>query len=94
MHGDTMHRGHLGHDPVQRQITLGRKPLPQPTTEGGKFALGVVALGFRRKTAGLAFEDHHVVHKARRHPKVPRRLTMPMPLLNKGKHPAAKFHRM
>ena len=94
MHAHAMHAGHLGHDLVQRQVTLDRQSIPQPATERGQFAHGMIALRLGSKTAGIAFEDHHVIHEARRYPEVPRRLAMSMPLLDKGNDAAAKFNRM
>lgn len=89
MRRHAMHGGKLGHDPVQRQVPLGRQPLAHPVDTGGQLALGMVALDLRSKTPGHALQDHHVVHEARRHTEVPRRLTMPMTLLDKSDHPAA-----
>ena len=81
-----MHCGHFYDDLVQRQIAFGRHPLPQPAAIRGQLARGMIVLDLRSKTPGLALQDHHVVHKARRHQEVPRRLTMPMPLLDKCGH--------
>jgi hypothetical protein len=94
MHRHAMDSGHLGHDLVQRQVPLGRQPIPHPVRVPGQLALGMVALGFRHKATCLALQDHHVVHKAWRHTKMPRRLTMPMPLLDKGDDPAPQLDRM
>jgi len=94
MHRHTMHCGHFCHDPIQRQVALGSQPLAQPRGERGQLALRMVTLNFREQATALAFQNDHVVHKARRHPKVPGRLTMTVPLLDKGDDPAAKFHRM
>ena len=84
-----MHRRHLHNDLVQRQTALDDQPVPQPAVEGRQLALRMVALRQRQKPPAFALQDHHVVHKTRRYPKVPRRLTMPMTLLNESDHPAA-----
>ena len=94
MHRHALNCGQFGHHVVQRQVTLDRQPIPQPATVRGQLACSMIALRLGHKTACLAFEDHHVIHKARRHPKVPRRLSMTMPLFNKGDDAAAKFNRM
>ncbi|WP_370651066.1 transposase [Cypionkella sp.] len=72
-----MHGGKLGHDPVQRQIPLGRQPLAKPATVRCRLARSMIALDLRSKAPGRALQNHHVVHE-------PRRLTMPMPLLDKA----------
>ena len=89
MHRHAMNRGQLGYDLVQRQVTLDRHPIPKPAAVGRQLALGMIALRLGEKTASLALQDHHVVHKTWRHPEVPRRLAMPVPLLDKGDHPTA-----
>ena len=94
MHRHAMHRGHFRDDLVQRQVALDRQPVPKPGGVGGQLALGMVALSLRQKAPALALQDYHVVHETRRHTKVPRRHSMPMPFLNKRDNPAAKFHRM
>ena len=94
MHRHAMLRGHFHHNLVQRQIALDRQTLAQPAVIGGQFTYGVVALTSRCQRPGLSFQDHQVVHELRRHKEVSRRLTMPMPSLNKGDDPAAKLNRM
>lgn len=89
MHLHAMPCGQFCHDLVQSQIPFDRQPLSQPTVERRELAFGMVALRLRSKPATLALEDHHVVHKTRRHPEVPGRLAMPMPFLNKGDHTTA-----
>jgi len=94
MHAHAMHRRHLGHDLVQRQVPLRREPVPQPVAVGRKLALGTVALRLRRQARRLALQDHHVVHEPRRNPEMPRRLSMPVTLLDERNHPAAQLDRM
>ena len=94
MYRHAMDRGHFHDDLVQCQVALDRQPLAQPGAEAGQLALGMIALRLRHEATALALEDHHVVHEARRNPKVPRGLSMAMTLLNEDDHPAAKFHRM
>jgi len=89
MHRHAMPCGQFCHDLVQRQVAPDRQPLPQPVAVRGELALGMVALRLRRKPAALALQDHHVVHKTRRHPEMPRRLAMPVPFLNKSDHTTA-----
>ena len=64
MHGQAMHRSHLGHDLVQRQVALHRQPIPEPVVEAGQLALGMVALHLWQKAPALAFQNDHVVHEA------------------------------
>ena len=89
MHAHGVDRRHFGDDLVQREVALDRQPLLQPAAVGRQLALGMIALRLGEKTASLALQDHHVVHKTWRHPEVPRRLAMPVPLLDKGDHPTA-----
>ena len=89
-----MHVSHFDHDLVQRQVTLLREPVAQPTTIGGQLARGMVALSLRQKAPAVALQDHHVIDEPRRHAEVPRRLSMPMTFFNKGDHSTAYFHRM
>ena len=94
MHRNAMHRSHFTDDPIQRQLALHRQPIPQPGGIGGQLALGMVALNLRQEPPAFALQDHHVIDEARRNPKVPRRLSMPMTFFNKGDHSTAYFHRM
>ena len=94
MHRHAMKGGQFGHDLVQGQVTLDRQPLAQPGGERGKLALRVVALPLRGKPAALALQDHHVVHEPWGHPKVPRRLSMSVPFLDKRNDPAPQLYRM
>lgn len=94
MHRHAMRGGQFGHDLVQRQIPLERQPIAQPAAVRGQLALGMITLRLRRKPAARALEDHHVVHKARRNPKVPRCLAMPMTLFDKRDDPAPQLDRM
>ena len=89
MHAHAMRCGQFGYDLVQRQVALDRQPVPQPTPVGRKLACGMIALRLRNQSAARALLDDHVIHKARRNPEMPRRLAMPVPLLNKGDNPAA-----
>ena len=89
-----MPRGQFRDDLVQRQVALDRQPVAQPGAAARQLARGTIALRLRQEATVLALEDHHVVHKARRHPKMPRGLPVPMPLLDKRDDPTAKFHRM
>lgn len=94
MHAHAMHGGQFGHDLVQCQIALDRQPFPQPAAIGRQFTLGMVALRLGQQAPARALEDHHVVHEPRRHPEVPRRLTMPVAFLNKSNDPTAQLDRM
>ena len=89
MHGQAMHGGQFGHDLVQRQVALHRQPVPKPAATRRQLALGMVALNLRQQAPALTFQNDHVVHEARRHPKVPRCLSMTVTFLNKGDNPAA-----
>ena len=89
MHGHAMNCGHFRDELVQGQVSLLRQPAPQPGGIGGQLALGMVALNLRQETPAFALQDHHVVHKPRRHPKVARCLSMTMTFLNEGDDPAA-----
>jgi hypothetical protein len=71
MHRHTMHCGHFPHDPVQRHVTLDSPPLAQPAVERGERALGMIALRLGQQGAARALGNDHIVHKARRHPKMP-----------------------
>jgi hypothetical protein len=56
-------------------------------------------LGRRISLASSVFlwlrpKNDHIVHKARRHPKVPGRLTMTVPLFNERYHAASQLDRM
>ena len=89
MHAQAVNGGEVRDDLVQRQVAFGCDPVPQPGGTGGQPALGMIALALRCKTPTRALQDHHVVHKTRRNPKVPRGLAMPVPRFNKGDNPAA-----
>lgn len=94
VHRHAMNRGHFHDDLVQRQVTFDRQPIPKPAPIRRQLALGMIALRFRRKTAALALQDHHVIHEPRRHPKMTRRLSMSVPFLDKRNDPAPKLYRM
>ena len=89
MHRDAVHCRQFRDNLIQRQVALLRQPVPQPNSIGGQLALGMVALRLRHKPTTFAPQDHHVIHKARRNPEVPRGLSMPMPFLNESDHPTA-----
>ena len=65
MDAHAMHRSHLGHDLVQREVAFDPQPIPEPAVEAGQLALDMVALRLWQKTAALAFQNDHVVHEAR-----------------------------
>ena len=94
MHRQAVNRRQFRDDLVQRQVSLNRQPILQPCAIGGQLALGMIALRLGHKPTALTLQDHHVVHKARRNPKMPCGLTMPVPLLDKSNDPAPKLHRM
>ena len=84
MHRHAMDRGHFHGDLVQRRVALDCQPVAQPSAEAGQLALGMIALCLRHEATALALQDHHVVHEARRNPKVPRGLSMAMTFLTKA----------
>ena len=84
----------FGADLVQRQVGLASKPITQPICKRGQLATPTVALRQGCKPSALPFQLDHVVHELRRHPEVPGRLSMPVPLFDKPNNPAAKFNRM
>jgi hypothetical protein len=94
MHRHVVDRGHFPDDPVPCQVALGSQPRVQPSGERGQLALRTVPLRFWQQATAFSFQDGHVIHKARRNPKVPSGLFVPAPLLNKGDELAAKVHRM
>lgn len=94
MHRQAVNTDQFGHDLVQGQVALGRQPLPQPNAVRGQLALGMIALQLGRKTPALAFQNDHIIHETRRHPEVPRRLPMPVPLFNECDHTTAQLDRM
>lgn len=94
MHRHRVDRAHFRNDLVQRQVTLGRQPVPHPAGVAGQLALRTIALLSRDKAPAFALQDHHVIDELRRNPEVPRRFTMPVPLLDKGDNATAKLHRM
>ncbi len=94
MHRHTMRCSYFSHDLVQRQVTLDSQPLAQPTVERGELALGMIALRFGQQGTARALQTDRIVHKARRHSKVPGRLTMPVPLFNARYHAASQIDRM
>ena len=94
MHRHAMDRGHFHGDLVQRQVAIDHQPIAQPSAKAGELALGMIALCLRHKATALALQDHHVVHEARRNPKVPRGLSKAMTFRKEGGDTAAKFHRM
>jgi len=94
MHAQAMHRRHLRRDLVQRQVTPDRQPVPQPPIKRRKLARTAPAKRLRRKPTTLPLQDHHVVHKARRHPEMSRRLAVSVPLLDKRNNPAPQLDRV
>jgi hypothetical protein len=94
MHRHAVNRGHFPDDPVPCQVALGSQPRVQASGERGQLALRMVPLPFWQQATAFTLQDDHVIHKARRHPKVPGGLSVPAPLLDKGDDPAAKVHRM
>ena len=61
MHRNIMDSGHLGHDPVQRQVAPNRQPVAQPAVAGCQFALRMAALDLWQKPPALAFQNDHVI---------------------------------
>lgn len=94
MHAHAVGGVQLGADLIQRQVALDRQTIPHPTRVGGQLALGMIALFSRHKAPAFALQDHLVIDELRRNPEVPRRFTMPAPLLHKRDNSAAKLHRM
>jgi len=65
MHLDAMGRVKLAHQRVQRQVALRRDPFPHPRRDIRQFAASRIALLFGFKSARLASQPDHVIHKAR-----------------------------
>jgi hypothetical protein len=68
---------------LERQVALLVNPGPNPLAHIRQLATARIALTPRIKTASLAPKLDHIVHKARRNPKVPGRFAVPMALINK-----------
>ena len=79
---------------VNRQIGLRRDPALYPALHIGQLAAPGIALRFRRKRAGLAFEPHHVVDELDRNTQPPCRLGMRAALLDKPHRTITQFNRM
>ena len=94
MHRQAMHRGQFRADLVQRQIGFAGQPIPHPIGVGRQLARCRVALLLGQKAPTFAFEDHHVIHKSWRNPKMTRRLSMAISFFNKGDDPTTKLNRM
>lgn len=79
---------------VNRQIGLRRDPALHPAFYTSQFAAPAIALRFRRKRAGLAFEPHHVVDELDRNAQPPSRLGMRAALFDKPHRTITQFNRM
>ena len=94
MHCHSLHGSQFGHDLIEGKLTLDRQPIPHPSAEGGALAVRMVSLRLRQQASALAFKDHDIVHEPWRHPKVPRRLMMPMTFFNERDNAAPQLDRM
>ena len=91
---DAMPVPQFDHELIQRQVALLRDPAFNPTRHARQLAVPTaVALGLGRKRSGHALQQHHVVHKLDRNPKLRRRSPMRMTFLIKINDALAKLHR-
>ena len=79
---------------IQRQIAVRRRAFTQPFAMPFQLTGSAMALPFRRKRARLAFQNHHVVYKSRRYPKMRRRKPMAVTFLNKSDNALTQLNRM
>ena len=80
---------------IERQITALREPCPTPRVQGIQLAdAPLIALTLRDKPARLATQLDHVVDEFRRHPEMPRRLSVAVAFIDKGDNTFAQFNGM
>ena len=79
---------------VNRQIGLGRDPVPHPILDTCQLPAPAIALRLRCKRPGLALEPHHVIDELDRNAEPTRRLGMRVALLNKPHGAITQLNRM
>ena len=79
---------------IQRQIAILLKPLAHPSTMRVQLAAANMSLPPRRQRTGLAFQLHHVVNEARRHPEMPRGSAVAVAFLDKRNNATTQLNRM
>ncbi|WP_426122728.1 transposase [Pararhizobium sp. PWRC1-1] len=79
---------------VQRQFAILCQPLSNPPVLCRKLAAAKVPLPAGEKRTCLALQDHQIVHKTRRHPKMPGGLPMAMAFFNKRYDTLTQRNRM
>lgn len=79
---------------VQRQLAIVCQALAHPVAMRIQFAATDMPLPSRRKRAGVALQDHQIVHETRRHPEMARGLPMAMALFDKRENTTPQRNRM
>ena len=95
MNGDTVALGQLGNQLVERDLALGGDARFDPAGNSRQLAVpAAIALGPWRERSGFTPQLDQRVHEFRRHPEMPRRLAVPVALIDKRDNTRSKFYRM
>src|SRR6056297_1547495 len=80
---DTMCLGQVRDQFIERDLALGRDPGVDPVGQTRQLAVpAAVALPSRRQRSSFATQLDQLVHELRRHPEVPRRITVPVAFID------------
>ncbi len=81
--GDVMRLGQFRHQLVKRNLTLFSDTALDPAGHARQFAVpAAIALATRCQRPRFAAQLDQIVHKSRRNPEMPRRLTVTVPLID------------
>jgi hypothetical protein len=79
---------------VQRQLTPLSHTFAEPRSMVAQLAAADMTLSSRQQRARLTLQDNKVIHKPRRHTKMPRRLAMGVTFFNKRNNTGTQLDRM
>ncbi|MEO1960199.1 MAG: hypothetical protein ABGW82_04370 [Paracoccus sp. (in: a-proteobacteria)] len=95
MHVDAMRPGRFRRQFVEGDLALVGDARLDPASHARQLAVpAAVALRPRRQQSGFAPQPDQIVHELRRHPEVPRRLAVPVTLIDERNHAHAQLYRM